>query len=53
LHLSLDDAKEEPFKLFEEISIGEDKDILDYERAIIYYQKNETVRCEELLFRVM
>ena len=40
-------------KLFEEISAGEDKVILDYERAIIYDHKGQTVRCEEPLFRAM
>jgi predicted negative regulator of RcsB-dependent stress response len=51
--LNLDGDKEGALKLFEEISAGEDNDILDYEKAIIYYHKGETGRCEELLIRSM
>jgi tetratricopeptide (TPR) repeat protein len=51
--LNLDGDEEGALKLFEEISAKEENDILDYERAIIYYHKGEAGRCEELLIRSM
>ncbi|HTY20606.1 MAG TPA: hypothetical protein VMC44_03140 [Geobacteraceae bacterium] len=49
--LNLQGDAEGALMLFEEISKEVDNDILDYEKAIIYYHRGETGKCEQLLER--
>ena len=47
--LNLDGDGEGALKVFAELSVEEDNDILDYEIAIIYYRKGDLKNCERLL----
>lgn len=47
--LNLEGDEKGALRIFEEISADLDNDILDYEKAIIYYHNGVTGKCEELL----
>jgi tetratricopeptide (TPR) repeat protein len=49
--LNLDGDADGALRVFEELSGQGENDILDYEKAIIYYHKGDTRKCEELLKR--
>jgi tetratricopeptide (TPR) repeat protein len=48
-HLNLQGDGEGALRVFEELSANLDNDILDYEKAIIYYHKGDAGKCELLL----
>jgi tetratricopeptide (TPR) repeat protein len=39
--------------IFEELSAGGENDILDYEKAIIYYHRGDSRKCEDLLKKAL
>lgn len=45
----LEGDENEALRIFEELSDEQCNDILDYEKAIIYYHRGDTGKCEELL----
>jgi tetratricopeptide (TPR) repeat protein len=47
--LNLDGDLDGALMVFEELSAAGENDILDYEKAIIYYHKGDSRKCEELL----
>lgn len=51
--LNLDGDLDGALTVFEELSAEGENDILDYEKAIIYYHKGDSRKCEELLKRAL
>jgi tetratricopeptide (TPR) repeat protein len=49
--LNLEGNPQGALKIYEELSAEQDNDILDYEKAIIYYHGGETDKCEKLLLK--
>lgn len=47
--LNLEGNGEAALRVFEGLSLVMDNDILNYEKAILYYQKGDAGRCEQLL----
>jgi len=49
--LNLEGDGEGALRVFEGLSAGRDSDILDYERAILYFHQGATEKCEQLLLQ--
>jgi tetratricopeptide (TPR) repeat protein len=51
--LNLEGNGEEALRVFEELSADMDNDILDYEKAIIYFHNGDSGKCEQLLIKAI
>jgi len=51
--LNIDGDADAALKVYEELSEEKENDILDYEKAIIYYHKGDTQKCETLLKKAL
>jgi tetratricopeptide (TPR) repeat protein len=51
--LNLEGNGEGALRVFEELSADTENDILDYEKAIIYYHNGDSGKCEQLLIKAI
>jgi len=51
--LNLEGNGDEALRVFEELSADEENDILNYEKAIIFFNAGESGKCEQLLARAI
>jgi tetratricopeptide (TPR) repeat protein len=51
--MNVDGDADAALKVYEELSEEKENDILDYEKAIIYYHKGDTRKCEKLLKKAL
>ncbi len=51
--LNLEGDGEGALRVFEELSAGTENDILDYEKAILYFHNGDSGKCEQLLIKAI